>query len=406
MCANFCTSASDGICDDGGPLAANNWCTLGTDCSDCGVRQYASCSQSCFEHQLGNGVCDEGCNVYECGHDRKDCSKAAIQSTCSERLANKLMPRDPAVPVEVNITVQSLRLVYDQEAGRASAVAKVAQAYAWDDLRLRRPDTNVCLEVVGGMLSATYDQLQVPRIVEEKAQIRSLFDVPEPSYLSRLGPITLMETSYSAAQGLREDNHSHFTAISEVQIFQNHHDYFYFPFDKQTVELPLSTDRVNISMCGHPRMVNNGDRDALSHLFPDTSEWSLDPAVTTLSFIRGGHCIVSIPVKRNPMSFLMTIVAPSLLVVLGSLFSLSVDPEKADAAAARASVLLVAMLLLVENSRDGLTLRAPYLMWADLYLLTQVRAKALSPTSRPLPNISRRQPSEPICSHPVHSFVC
>ena len=37
-CTNTCSSAGNGVCDDGGPGSSTGACGPGTDCTDCGVR--------------------------------------------------------------------------------------------------------------------------------------------------------------------------------------------------------------------------------------------------------------------------------------------------------------------------------------------------------------------------------
>lgn len=39
ICENTCMYAFDGDCDDGGPGADFDLCSLGSDCADCGVRE-------------------------------------------------------------------------------------------------------------------------------------------------------------------------------------------------------------------------------------------------------------------------------------------------------------------------------------------------------------------------------
>jgi hypothetical protein len=72
-CSNECEFAGDGACDDGGPGAQFDICTLGTDCDDCGARDGTSpppggepdpdpagmgCSNEC--PFAGDGACDDG----------------------------------------------------------------------------------------------------------------------------------------------------------------------------------------------------------------------------------------------------------------------------------------------------------------------------------------------------------
>lgn len=38
LCDDTCHWPADGECDDGGPNSLNDYCNLGTDCTDCGSR--------------------------------------------------------------------------------------------------------------------------------------------------------------------------------------------------------------------------------------------------------------------------------------------------------------------------------------------------------------------------------
>jgi hypothetical protein len=38
VCDDTCYWPNDGVCDDGGENAQNDYCQFGTDCTDCGVR--------------------------------------------------------------------------------------------------------------------------------------------------------------------------------------------------------------------------------------------------------------------------------------------------------------------------------------------------------------------------------
>jgi hypothetical protein len=72
-CSNECEFAGDGACDDGGPGAEFDLCSLGTDCDDCGARDGETppaggepnidppgtgCSNEC--EFAGDGACDDG----------------------------------------------------------------------------------------------------------------------------------------------------------------------------------------------------------------------------------------------------------------------------------------------------------------------------------------------------------
>ena len=105
LCSNTCASANNSICEDGGA------CEFGTDCADCGARLLASCASRtpCLESQLNNGVCDEHCNVYECGFD--ECTNAEIEAACLARLPRSLSSR-PEGTSSAELTPVAVRVDY------------------------------------------------------------------------------------------------------------------------------------------------------------------------------------------------------------------------------------------------------------------------------------------------------
>ena len=86
MCEDFCGSAYDGECDDGGPGSLYDICPYGSDCGDCGPRYVATpmpphpeplaCENYC-PHAF-DGECDDGgpgalYDICEYGSDCGDC---------------------------------------------------------------------------------------------------------------------------------------------------------------------------------------------------------------------------------------------------------------------------------------------------------------------------------------------
>ena len=65
-------------------------------------------------------------------------------------------------------------------------------------------------------------------------------------------------------------------------------------------------------------------------------------------------CIVSIPIRYIPTAYVWQTLLPTSAVSVSSLFALTLDAKSGDTAAARCSVLLVALLLLVESREDTL----------------------------------------------------
>ncbi len=87
LCSDICMFAYDGECDDGGP--GHDWalCGLGTDCSDCGVRDAGGgdrtqiCSDTCLFWD--DGECDDGgpgadYDACELGTDCSDCGRRDV----------------------------------------------------------------------------------------------------------------------------------------------------------------------------------------------------------------------------------------------------------------------------------------------------------------------------------------
>jgi hypothetical protein len=77
-CYSDCISSScqssllkDGVCNNGKVKPACNSATCGFDFGDCGY-----CASGCFESNLGDGICDDACNVKACRYDNNDCVSA------------------------------------------------------------------------------------------------------------------------------------------------------------------------------------------------------------------------------------------------------------------------------------------------------------------------------------------
>eukprot|EP00964_Phaeocystis_antarctica_P104794 scaffold69889_cov63-Phaeocystis_antarctica.AAC.1 len=77
------SASNDGQCDDGGAGSDFSDCALGTDCVDCGSREFTACSNDCG--WANDGVCDDGGPdaAFSCcalGSDCNDCGDRAVPS--------------------------------------------------------------------------------------------------------------------------------------------------------------------------------------------------------------------------------------------------------------------------------------------------------------------------------------
>lgn len=99
LCDGSCLWNSDGVCDDGGPGSEFGYCAFGTDCTDCGIRFFASpspppplspgiCSNTCTGDTpwyASDGDCDDGGVGSEysgCGYG-SDCADCGVRSFSS-----------------------------------------------------------------------------------------------------------------------------------------------------------------------------------------------------------------------------------------------------------------------------------------------------------------------------------
>jgi len=194
---------------------------------------------------------------------------------------------------------------------------------------------------------------------------------------------------------------AHMEVNSRVSLKQRHFKYFYYPFDRQTIVVDFATSDFTLETCGTP--VASGSSSSFldmepSEMLPSGGEYSLDPdcgGVQSLqppldaedisaklsryrvphkpvaTYPTTGGCRMVICLIRRPASYMLQFLIPSTLVTLSTLAALIISPIQADLATARASVLLVSLLLLVESSSSvwhGTFLDS----WSDYFGISQI----------------------------------
>ena len=137
-----------GTCNDGGvgdpnPLAKT--CPFGTDCEDCGPRDFcyscpAACQarnaqlpdEACMEQMWDDGVCDENCRNAAC--DFNDCSATQRAATCLDDQRASGIDYGSAPPgVEVALTIDVLEPMLEIDEGLNQARERCAMiCYACD----------------------------------------------------------------------------------------------------------------------------------------------------------------------------------------------------------------------------------------------------------------------------------
>ena len=354
MCTDECHTARDGVCDDGGPgtaLAAAK-CSVGTDCSDCSIRLYDGCQTGCFAHNRNDGVCQPACNVYACAHDAQDCSSSDIIAACSAAMPRATaIARNTSLTLDVHAELSALSVLLDEGSQEYYVRMSLVLSYSWADPRLTDPVTNPCLAIFENMLSISRAEAATSENFLTKQGHASLFWLPVTDPLLQHKVPTLVSLSFrlrdaasDAAGGRRAHLEVAATQFVKQDLFR-----FFYPFDKQTLKLELpfpladaSGDaKVPYSSCGSSGFATISD-------FPTGSEWSSSGPATSTAV--DNVCVISIPVRFRPSHYIWQTLLPTTAVSLGSLFAVALDPKSGDTAAARSSVLLVAMLLLVETN--------------------------------------------------------
>ena len=145
-----------------------------------------------------------------------------------------------------------------------------------------------------------------------------------------------------------------------ISVKQAHFDYGWYPFDKQSVRVTLALpEGANITTCGTAAFFGGEARvqqlhQSLSTLLTRENGWRIDgpPSSFTPQGKSNNRCTIEIPIERIPDPYIYQNVIPATLVCIASLMALLLNSESADTTAGRTSVLLVAMLLLVEKGSD------------------------------------------------------
>ncbi len=234
LCSNTCDLGglgTPGVCNDGAapdPSPFRQLCPYGTDCADCGSRDYCidcpiACQErnsqlsdsqqdkACVQSSYVNDVCDEHCNNRECNYDNNVCTYSQIEATCMqtqdreqtdystrplaggltipsassrtsgfryvdvEHLTGDTRERG-LVPVAMSLSLEPVRTVLQQEFNENFLFAEMAYTLQWSDPRLSQ---SPCAGALPGMLSLTFEQGLSDIARESARSTRAKFWVPK-----------------------------------------------------------------------------------------------------------------------------------------------------------------------------------------------------------------------------------
>lgn len=413
LCQNTCNARfpqSKGKCDDG---ANNNGitylangrpaparCELGSDCDDCGLRSHctscpsecssiarrsASLSVSCLEFMYRDATtCWPQCNIAECGH--KHCTKEAAVSECLKKesaLGNDYtsMPGSGSVPlVTGSFTMGELRISVDKVKGAGVQIEfPLTYSLTWNDTRLL---LSPCRRVLDTMLSSA---------ASAESKYANLFWRPKLA----LGT----ETEPARERKLLESLYSQDGAVARLQIreavtLSQDFQYRNFPFDRQIVRIDLRLPTVQLSGCEalveQLRYKETLSFEDSNRILPQSATWLWDHCGTAgggcraadiekdivldLAFLqsRQGVCPVFLKIRRNNNIFIIKQLVPSIVISEAPLLSLYLDGTVPPLIGARASLHIIALLLVVTRANTDLGLGTlSSLIWTDEFALVQ-----------------------------------
>mmetsp|Transcript_9115 Transcript_9115/g.23876 ORF Transcript_9115/g.23876 Transcript_9115/m.23876 type:complete len:1171 (+) Transcript_9115:57-3569(+) len=496
LCTSTCNDAvadaQPGVCNDGGPgdpYPFLRLCPIGSDCADCGSRDFCvdcpgECQErnnmlradesrnACLQSEYTNDACDLNCNNRECGYDRGVCTYSQIKATClpvqdaaqidysTKPTAGGLTVRsgargdgfeyrgasavanDPGarssglVPVALALDLSPVRTILNQEFAENILFQELQYTLQWRDPRL---SSSPCAGALEGMLSMSFEQGLSDIARENARSTRARFWVPtlQPGSASAPGFKTVDEEAsfaldanpegmewiegyggalpeVSAAANGHEANSpsaavaaaayvsthveghascvecASWTGDMELQLLQPHHDFFYYPFDLQRLEVAIHIPGTHLYGCtgtgaDSPVLASIGltEENKNEKLLPPTGEWSLKQRLGESIKVahprdkRGRekleYCVVTIHASREPTVFIFRSLITTIIVVFGSMMTaLLMHPEQHSGD--RAAVLYIAFLISLTNMATtdlGLG-KVSELLWYDLFNLLQL----------------------------------
>ena len=189
--------------------------------------------------------------------------------------------------------------------------------------------------------------------------------------LARIASVadTLQSLFGERFDGTTPRSYASYGQLTQLSITQSSFQFWLYPFDAQVIEIAFDMSSYNITTCGNAFF---DPADLPQDFIPLTSEWALSVKEEARSFksADGLSCMVTIPIQRKFISYLIKDLSPSLIIVFGGLFGLFLDPSAPPLVGGRCTLMIVSMLLVVNGNAK--LKRYPYMMWTDLLMTSQL----------------------------------
>jgi len=382
----------------------NYKCQLGNDCDDCGVRTYHECSTECFKYMMDDGYCNDGCNVAECGYN--DCSLNEIFEKClpstprSMRDAPTASNIDSAyvvssntsnLPVTLVLQMKALSVLYDAGTGEAYVKIKIVQTVTWTDLRLADSVYNPCRGVLPMLLSISRDEAISDTDRVMKTNRLAQFYTPEATIYAPLKKDTdeLIQATFSygpscRARSSRGDQLAAYEAscLTKPVSLEIERKFFVrekvhledYPFDSHELKILLQpTAGSDILNCGQESLLGLTVPDNV--IVEESEFYLLGPGIHSKVLQVGNAtlCEIIVPVKRSTIVYFIQEFFPAVLIVFCGLGALWLEPTAPPLVGGRCSLIIIAMLLIINVSLRGTTARTTnYIKWTDYVSWAQI----------------------------------
>jgi len=435
---------------DGNTVPFRKFCTSCPEACQLNNARVSDPRNACLESMLGDRICQTQCNNRACAYDsivstanggvQYDCTPDQISTPClvAEAQSADSLRESPGaststlVPVAFQLAMSPGRLSIDGDINEMMWHQELDYKLQWSDNRLW---TAHCAGALAPRLSAlgtgnvvapsfvSMDKLTsqsealrdtsisrqrgywIPRVdfdqsTEDIFDSTVNFDMNYNPHNATVGstrpwlvsdangqPVTPTGVSTAACERCVE-----WEGSLDLQIVQRV-DYFFFPFDMQTIELLLKIDdNVDLYTCeggGAPTpsladenytMLSGqatGSNSQKARLIVASQEWLLHrndfTSAISMAHPRNGQtpirnqCRIKIMLSRVSLPFVVKSIVLTIFIVFGSLgFAVLLHPD--ELIGDRAAVLFVAFLILATNIQTDLGLgTVSYLLWVDIF---------------------------------------
>ena len=378
-----------------------------------------------------NYGCDPNCNNRECGYDGPntietakdggqidgDCGISEIIEKCNPAQmklkatynyppANRsgltmlgTNKRGAKTPIELQITsMQPLTLDLDSASNQWSIQVDMNLQIRWRDARFKTMPCSYVIPQLIGIDSATTKAERIeaeaikaylwwPTLQISHKQIDYLVDAATGEKTIFSGKLTYLDGT-EGADWVTDDNHeaiespdgasychdcmNHTLRVkTKLDLKEPTPQFHFYPFDTQHLTFTFAMKDAHIFSCEHIFSSMNMTTANMAPLLPTTGEWTAIALDAYHEYDDVQTCKVDVTVRRNSVIFVIKQVLPSTIVMYAGMSALYMN--SLEHTGDRTASILVAALILMVNFQTDLGLgKITYLVWWDMYNLISI----------------------------------